>query len=245
MINNILLKKQYEIEKEKALSFLKLEDGWDGYSAQKIDKYALEKQFEAFDMCLEKELPVPKIIPNSSGLVEISWNNKSLSAYIIYGKDDGYLLCSLGKDGFSYNKEYINEDGLYLDDDFIMNIKNNFSLSKMYNHLSRLEDLNKVKNGWDGKNALAMNKKVYQNAKHFIQSKLIDEYGIFLNYEGEIIIDFFNEGIMKDFEFEIGENVWRIYDNEDEYIFNNSISFLGRVYWLISKTNKNIKGKIL
>lgn len=229
------LKNHYEAEKKKSLTFLEWDENWDGYSAKRIDKDALLKQFIAFDMCLKAELPMPNIIPNSGGLVELAWNNKDKSAYIIYDKEDGYLLCLLGKDKFYYDKEYKDENEFHLEDSFINIIKDNFSLSKMYNSLSRLEDLKKVENGWDGKNALAMGEKTYQNTIRFIKSKLVEDYGIFLNYEGEVIIDFFNEDKMKDISFEIGENVWRIYENEKEYVFNNPLSFLGKIKFLIHK----------
>lgn len=229
------LKDSYEAEKKQALAFLEWDENWDGYSAKKIDENALLKQFIAFDMCLKAELPMPNIIPNSGGLVELTWNNKDKTAYIIYEKEDGYLLCLLGKDKFYYEKEYKDEKEFHLEDSFINLIKDNFSLSKMYSSLSRLEDLKKVENGWDGKNALAMGEKTYQNTIRLIKSKLVEDYGIFLNYEGEVIIDFFNEDKMKGISFEIGENVWRIYENEKEYVFNNPLSFLGKIKFLIHK----------
>ena len=40
----------------------------------------------------------------------------------------------------------------------------------MYSALSRLEDLKKIENGWDGKEALAMSEKTYKNILRFIKS---------------------------------------------------------------------------
>lgn len=40
---------------------------------------------------------------------------------------------------------------------------------------------------------------------------------------------------MEYISFEIGENVWRIYEDEQEYIFNNALSFLGKVRFLVNK----------
>ena len=92
---------------------------------------------------LKAELPMPNIIPNSAGFVELTWSNKGNEAYIIYDNDDGYLLCSLGKGKLFYDKEYKSENDLILDEGFISIIKNYFSLSEMYSALSRLEDLKK------------------------------------------------------------------------------------------------------
>ena len=144
------LEQMYKEEKENALSFLEWQEGWDGYSAKKIDENALLKQFIAFDMCLKAELPMPNIIPNSAGFVELTWSNKGNEAYIIYDNDDGYLLCSLGKGKLFYDKEYKSENDLILDEGFISIIKNYFSLSEMYSALSRLEDLkkNRKRMGW-------------------------------------------------------------------------------------------------
>lgn len=229
------LEQMYKEEKENALSFLEWQEGWDGYSAKKIDKQALSKQFIAFDMCLKAELPMPNIIPNSAGFVELTWSNKANEAYIIYDNDDGYLLCSLGKGKLFYDKEYKSENDLILDEGFINIIKNYFSLSEMYSALSRLEDLKKIENGWDGKEALAMSEKTYKNILRFIKSRITGGYSIFLNYEGEVIIEFFNDEKMEYISFEIGENVWRIYEDEQEYIFNNALSFLGKVRFLVNK----------
>lgn len=229
------LEQMYKEEKENALSFLEWQEGWDGYSAKKIDKQALFKQFIAFDMCLKEELPMPNIIPNSAGLVELTWSNKGNEAYIIYDNDDGYLLCSLGKGKLFYDKEYKSENDLILDEGFISIIKNYFSLSEMYSALSRLEDLKKIENGWDGKEALAMSEKTYKNILRFIKSRITGGYSIFLNYEGEVLIEFFDDEKMEYISFEIGENVWRIYEDEQEYIFNNALSFLGKVRFLVNK----------
>lgn len=229
------LEQMYKEEKENALSFLEWQEGWDGYSAKKIDKQALFKQFIAFDMCLKAELPMPNIIPNSAGLVELTWSNKGNEAYIIYDNDDGYLLCSLGKGKLFYDKEYKSENDLILDEGFISIIKNYFSLSEMYYALSRLEDLKKIENGWDGKEALAMSEKTYKNILRFIKSRITGGYSIFLNYEGEVLIEFFDDEKMEYISFEIGENVWRIYEDEQEYIFNNALSFLGKVRFLVNK----------
>lgn len=229
------LEQMYKEEKENALSFLEWQEGWDGYSAKKIDKQALFKQFIAFDMCLKAELPMPNIIPNSAGLVELTWSNKGNEAYIIYDSDDGYLLCSLGKGKLFYDKEYKSENDLILDEGFISIIKNYFSLSEMYSALSRLEDLKKIENGWDGKEALAMSEKTYKNILRFIKSRITGGYSIFLNYEGEVLIEFFDDEKMEYISFEIGENVWRIYEDEQEYIFNNALSFLGKVRFLVNK----------
>ncbi|EPP7234633.1 hypothetical protein ACTOJ1_001582 [Shigella flexneri] len=229
------LEQMYKEEKENALSFLEWQEGWDGYSAKKIDKQALFKQFIAFDMCLKAELPMPNIIPNSAGLVELTWSNKGNEAYIIYDNDDGYLLCSLGKGKLFYDKEYKSENDLILDEGFISIIKNYFSLSEMYSALSRLEDLKKIENGWDGKEALAMSEKTYKNILRFIKSRITGGYSIFLNYEGEVLIEFFDDEKMEYISFEIGENVWRIYEDEQEYIFNNALSFLGKVRFLVNK----------
>lgn len=229
------LEQMYKEEKENALSFLEWQEGWDGYSAKKIDKQALFKQFIAFDMCLKAELPMPNIIPNSAGLVELTWSNKGNEAYIIYDNDDGYLLCSLGKGKLFYDKEYKSENDLILDEGFISIIKNYFSLSEMYSVLSRLEDLKKIENGWDGKEALAMSEKTYKNILRFIKSRITGGYSIFLNYEGEVLIEFFDDEKMEYISFEIGENVWRIYEDEQEYIFNNALSFLGKVRFLVNK----------
>lgn len=229
------LEQMYKEEKENALSFLEWQEGWDGYSAKKIDKQALFKQFIAFDMCLKAELPMPNIIPNSAGLVELTWSNKGNEAYIIYDNDDGYLLCSLGKGKLFYDKEYKSENDLILDEGFISIIKNYFSLSEMYSALSRLEYLKKIENGWDGKEALAMSEKTYKNILRFIKSRITGGYSIFLNYEGEVLIEFFDDEKMEYISFEIGENVWRIYEDEQEYIFNNALSFLGKVRFLVNK----------
>lgn len=229
------LEQMYKEEKENALSFLEWQEGWDGYSAKKIDENALLKQFIAFDMCLKAELPMPNIIPNSAGFVELTWSNKGNEAYIIYDHDDGYLLCSLGKGKLFYDKEYKSENDLILDEGFISIIKNYFSLSEMYSALSRLEDLKKIENGWDGKEALAMSEKTYKNILRFIKSRITGGYSIFLNYEGEVLIEFFDDEKMEYISFEIGENVWRIYEDEQEYIFNNALSFLGKVRFLVNK----------
>lgn len=229
------LEQMYKEEKENALSFLEWQEGWDGYSAKKIDKQALFKQFIAFDMCLKAELPMPNIIPNSAGLVELTWSNKGNEAYIIYDNDDGYLLCSLGKGKLFYDKEYKSENDLILDEGFISIIKNYFSLSEMYSALSRLEYLKKIENGWDGKEALAMSEKTYKNILRFIKSRITGGYSIFLNYEGEVLIEFFDDEKMEYISFEIGENVWRIYEDEQKYIFNNALSFLGKVRFLVNK----------
>ncbi len=229
------LEQMYKEEKENALSFLEWQEGWDGYSAKKIDENALLKQFIAFDMCLKAELPMPNIIPNSAGFVELTWSNKGNEAYIIYDNDDGYLLCSLGKGKLFYDKEYKSENDLILDEGFISIIKNYFSLSEMYSALSRLEDLKKIENGWDGKEALAMSEKTYKNILRFIKSRITGGYSIFLNYEGEVLIEFFDDEKMEYISFEIGENVWRIYEDEQEYIFNNALSFLGKVRFLVNK----------
>lgn len=229
------LEQMYKEEKENALSFLEWQEGWDGYSAKKIDENALLKQFIAFDMCLKAELPMPNIIPNSAGFVELTWSNKGNEAYIIYDNDDGYLLCSLGKGKLFYDKEYKSENDLILDEGFISIIKNYFSLSEMYSALSRLEDLKKIENGWDGKEALAMSEKTYKNILRFIKSRITGGYSIFLNYEGEVLIEFFDDEKMEYISFEIGENVWRIYEDEQEYIFNNALSFLGEVRFLVNK----------
>ena len=202
---------------------------------EKIDENALLKQFIAFDMCLKAELPMPNIIPNSAGFVELTWSNKGNEAYIIYDNDDGYLLCSLGKGKLFYDKEYKSENDLILDEGFISIIKNYFSLSEMYSALSRLEDLKKIENGWDGKEALAMSEKTYKNILRFIKSRITGGYSIFLNYEGEVLIEFFDDEKMEYISFEIGENVWRIYEDEQEYIFNNALSFLGKVRFLVNK----------
>lgn len=229
------LEQMYKEEKENALSFLEWQEGWDGYSAKKIDENALLKQFIAFDMCLKAELPMPNIIPNSAGFVELTWSNKGNEAYIIYDNDDGYLLCSLGKGKLFYDKEYKSENDLILDEGFISIIKNYFSLSEIYSALSRLEDLKKIENGWDGKEALAMSEKTYKNILRFIKSRITGGYSIFLNYEGEVLIEFFDDEKMEYISFEIGENVWRIYEDEQEYIFNNALSFLGKVRFLVNK----------
>lgn len=229
------LEQMYKEEKENALSFLEWQEGWDGYSAKKIDENALLKQFIAFDMCLKAELPMPNIIPNSAGFVELTWSNKGNEAYIIYDNDDGYLLCSLGKGKLFYDKEYKSENDLILDEGFISIIKNYFSLSEMYSALSRLEDLKKIENGWDGKEALAMSEKTYKNILRFIKSRITGGYSIFLNYEGEVLIEFFDDEKMEYISFEIGENVWRIYEDDQEYIFNNALSFLGKVRFLVNK----------
>lgn len=229
------LEQMYKEEKENALSFLEWQEGWDGCSAKKIDENALLKQFIAFDMCLKAELPMPNIIPNSAGFVELTWSNKGNEAYIIYDNDDGYLLCSLGKGKLFYDKEYKSENDLILDEGFISIIKNYFSLSEMYSALSRLEDLKKIENGWDGKEALAMSEKTYKNILRFIKSRITGGYSIFLNYEGEVLIEFFDDEKMEYISFEIGENVWRIYEDEQEYIFNNALSFLGKVRFLVNK----------
>lgn len=229
------LEQIYKEEKEKALSFLEWQEGWDGYSAKRIDKQALLKQFIAFDMCYKAELPMPNIIPNSAGLVELTWSNKGNEAYIIYDNDDGYLLCSLGKGKLFYDKEYKSENDLILDEGFISIIKNHFSLSEMYSALSRLEDLKKIKNGWDGREALAMSEKTYKNTLRFIRSRITGGYSIFLNYEGEVLIEFFDDEKMEYISFEIGEDVWRIYEDEQEYIFNSALSFLGKVRFLVNK----------
>lgn len=229
------LEQMYKEEKENALSFLEWQEGWDGYSAKKIDENALLKQFIAFDMCLKAELPMPNIIPNSAGFVELTWSNKGNEAYIIYDNDDGYLLCSLGKGKLFYDKEYKSENDLILDEGFISIIKNYFSLSEMYSALSRLEDLKKIENGWDGKEALAMSEKTYKNILRFIKSRITVGYSIFLNYEGEVLIEFFDDEKMEYISFEIGENVWRIYEDDQEYIFNNALSFLGKVRFLVNK----------
>lgn len=235
-MNNIhSLEQSYKEEKEKSLSFLEWQEGWDGYSAKKIDKQALSKQFIAFDMCLKEELPMPNIIPNSAGLVELTWSNKGNEAYIIYDNDDGYLLCALGKGKLFYDKEYKSENDLILDEGFISIIKNHFSLSEMYSALSRLDDLKKIKNGWDGRDSLAMCEKTYQNTVRFIKARLTGDYGIFLNYDGEVIIEFFDNRKMEYISLEIGENVWRIYEDDQEHIFNNALSFLGKVRFLLSK----------
>lgn len=229
------LEQMYKEEKENALSFLEWQEGWDGYSAKKIDENALLKQFIAFDMCLKAELPMPNIIPNSAGFVELTWSNKGNEAYIIYDNDDGYLLCSLGKGKLFYDKEYKSENDLILDEGFISIIKNYFSLSEMYSALSRLEELKKIENGWDGKEALAMSEKTYKNILRFIKSRITGGYSIFLNYEGEVLIEFFDDEKMEYISFEIGENVWRIYEDDQEYIFNNALSFLGKVRFLVNK----------
>lgn len=229
------LEKEYTQEKEKALSFLKWEAGWDGYSAEKIDKVMLEKQFLALDLCLKAELPTPKLIPNSAGVVEITWRNSGKEAYIIYDKDDVFLVCSLSKEGFYYSKEYAEGDVLILEDAFINHIKTHYSLESMNKSLDRLEELKKCQDGWDGKKAKAMTDKTYQNAKRFINSRITEGYSIFLNCDGDVSIDYLNGIGLEEVSLEIGEDVWRIYDGEKETVFENAVSFLGRVSWMMSQ----------
>lgn len=229
------LEVQYAQEKEKALGFLDWDAEWDGYSAEKIDKDMLDKQFLAFDLCLKSDLPMPRLIPNSAGVVEITWRNHGKEAYIIYDKDDGYLVCSLSKNGFYYSKEYDEDEELVLEQDFINHIKTHYSLDSMNKSLERLDEIKKCQYGWDGKDAKAMTNQTYENAKRFIMARITEGYGIFLNYEGEVIFDYFNEDNMKEVSLEIGENVWRLHEGEEEMVFKNPVSFCGRVSWLVSQ----------
>lgn len=229
------LEKEYAQEKEKALDFLDWEAGWDGYSAEPIDKDMLKKQFLAFEHCLKAGLPTPRLIPNSAGVVEITWHNNGKDAYIIYDKDDGYLVCSLSKQGFYYSKEYAEEDTLVLEDNFIDHIKTHYSLDNMNKSLARLEEIKKCQDGWDGKYAKAMTDKTYQNAKRFIKTRITEGYGIFLNDNGEVLIDYLKGDSLENISLEIGEDVWRLYDGENETTFNNAVSFSGRLSWLISQ----------
>lgn len=233
----ISLDEAYHMEKNKAATFLDWEEEWDGYSAKKIDKEDFKKQIFMFDLCLKAGLPMPKLIPNSNGEIEITWSNKDKDAYIMYEKEEGYHFFYMDKNGFNYIEESVNEKDAFLKKEFIFYIRSNFSLSEMYKSILRLDTLKDVKDNWDGKSALAMKEKTYNNALLFIKSKFEDNYGIFLNPEGEVVIDFVNSENLKNIGVEIGENIWRIYDYEKdtEMVFNNSVSFLGRMFWLVRK----------
>jgi len=229
------LESQYAQEKEKALTFLEWDAEWDGYSAEKIDEAMLKKQLLAFDLCLRAGLPMPRLAPNSSGVVELTWYNNGKEAYIIYDENDGYLVCSLSKNGFYYSKEYAKGEALVLEQDFINHVNTHYSLDNMYKSLMRLDEIKNCQDGWDGKQAKAMKEKTYENAKRFIKSRVVEGYGIFLNYDGDVVLEYFEEENMKDVSLEIGEDIWRLYEGEEEMIFTNAVSFSGRVSWLVNQ----------
>lgn len=86
-------------------------------------------------------------------------------------------------------------------------------------HLQRLEILKKTPDKWDGENAKNIDKKTYESALDFINKINLNDYSIYITYEGAIEFAFFEKPIPEDLTIEIKGDVFTVL--LDETIINN------------------------
>lgn len=229
---NKTLNLEYKNLKNKSLLFLNWDQGWDGYSAEKVNEAELSLMFLLLDKCLKRELPIPRLIPVSSGELEITWKNKNKEALIIHDKEGYHFFC-MEDNKFIYIEENVNLPEV--NEEFCKIVKRDFCLEYLNFKIERLLRLKEVKDNWDNKGSLAMKEDTFCNTLSFIKCKLNLEYGIFLNEKGEVLIDVINPTSVKGLTIEINSKEWRIYIN-DEFIFSSEDIFL-----LCCKINTLIK----
>lgn len=55
-----------------------LSSDWDGYGAQQLDRFALQRALDLVSWVLDRGLPVPQVFPLANGGIQVEWSVESL-----------------------------------------------------------------------------------------------------------------------------------------------------------------------